>query len=85
MPIVITENGIGAYEKLEADGSVHDQYRIEFYEEHLREMSKAIRIDGVNVFGFSPLSAIDLVSTHEGMAKRYGFIYVNRDEFDLKI
>nr|AIA93336.1 Glyco_hydro_1 [uncultured Pediococcus sp.] len=54
MPIVITENGIGAYEKLEADGSVHDQYRIEFYEEHLREMSKAIKIDGVNVFGFSP-------------------------------
>jgi len=40
--------------------------------------------DGVEVFGFCPWSAIDLVSTHSGIRKRYGFIYVDRDEFDLK-
>ena len=39
--------------------------------------------DGVDVFGYCPWAAIDLISTHQGCSKRYGFIYVNRDEFDL--
>ncbi|GER67110.1 6-phospho-beta-glucosidase [Weizmannia acidilactici] len=82
LPLIVTENGIGLYEELDADGKVHDDLRIQFYEAHIWEMQKAIT-DGVEVFGYSPWSAIDLVSTHEGFRKRYGFIYVNRDEFDL--
>ncbi|PJI10557.1 MULTISPECIES: glycoside hydrolase family 1 protein [Clostridium] len=82
LPVIITENGLGAYDKLE-DDTVHDDYRIEYYKEHLHQIKEALT-DGVEVFGYSPWSAIDLVSTHEGITKRYGFVYVNRDEFDLK-
>lgn len=83
LPILITENGIGAPDKLEADGSVHDPYRIEFYEKHLHAMREAIT-DGVDMLGYCPWAAIDVVSTHQGYAKRYGFIYVDRDEQDLR-
>ena len=83
LPMIVTENGLGAYDRLEEDGSVHDDYRIDYLREHIRQMRLAIT-DGCEVFGYSPWSAIDLVSTHEGVVKRYGFIYVNRDEFDLK-
>ncbi|MBR5109669.1 MAG: glycoside hydrolase family 1 protein [Clostridia bacterium] len=83
LPMMITENGLGAYDKLEADGSVHDPYRIDYLRDHIRQMRLAVT-DGCQVMGYSPWSAIDLISTHEGMVKRYGFIFVNRDEFDLK-
>ena len=83
LPILITENGIGAPDILEPDGSVHDGYRIEFIREHLHQMRLAIT-DGVEMLGYCPWAAIDVVSTHQGYRKRYGFIYVDRDEFDLK-
>lgn len=83
LPILITENGIGAPDKLEADGSVHDPYRSEFYEKHLHAMREAIT-DGVDMLGYCPWAAVDVVSTHQGYAKRYGFIYVDRDEQDLR-
>lgn len=83
LPIIITENGLGAYDKLEEDGSIHDSYRIEYLKNHIAQCRLAIN-DGVHLIGFCPWSAIDLISTHQGMAKRYGFIYVNRDEHDLK-
>ena len=83
LPMMITENGLGAYDRLEPDGSVHDDYRIAFLRDHIIQMRLAIN-DGCEVMGYSPWSAIDLISTHEGMVKRYGFIFVNRDEFDLK-
>ena len=83
LPILITENGIGAPDKLETDGSVHDPYRIEFYEKHLHAMREAIT-DGVDMLGYCPWAAVDVVSTHQGYAKRYGFIYVDRDEQDLR-
>ncbi|NQD49769.1 glycoside hydrolase family 1 protein, partial [Bacillus altitudinis] len=79
----ITENGLGAFDKLEADGSIQDDYRIDYLEKHIEQIKWAIT-DGVEVFGYCPWSAIDLISTHQGCSKRYGFIYVNRDEFDLK-
>lgn len=81
LPLIITENGIGAYDKLE-DGAVHDDYRIDYYRQHIEQIQLAIN-DGVDLFGYCPWAAIDLVSTHSGCSKRYGFIYVNRDEFDL--
>ncbi|ATZ20531.1 glycoside hydrolase family 1 protein [Mesoplasma coleopterae] len=83
LPIMITENGIGARDVLTKDGKVHDDYRIDYYQKHIEQMALAIE-DGVEMIGYMPWSAIDLVSTHEGVSKRYGFVYVNRDEFDLK-
>ena len=83
LPILITENGIGAPDVLEADGSIHDDYRINFIKEHLHQMRLAIT-DGVEMLGYCPWAAIDVVSTHQGYRKRYGFIYVDREEFDLK-
>ena len=82
-PILITENGYGAPARLEPDGSIHDPYRIEFYAQHLRALREAIT-DGVEVLGYCPWSAVDVVSTHQGYAKRYGFLYVDRDEQDCR-
>ena len=65
------------------DGKVHDAYRIEYLRKHIEQIRLAIS-DGCEMLGYNPWSAIDLISTHEGMKKRYGFIYVDRDEFDLK-
>ena len=81
LPLIITENGIGAYDKVE-DGKVHDEYRIDYYRRHIEQLRLAVA-DGVGLFGYCPWTAIDLVSTHSGVSKRYGFIYVNREEFDL--
>lgn len=80
LPIIITENGLGAYDTLE-NGEIHDSYRIAYLKEHIEACYKAIE-NGVDLIGYSPWSAIDLVSVHEGIAKRYGFIYVDRDELD---
>ncbi|MFT8352202.1 glycoside hydrolase family 1 protein [Clostridium saccharoperbutylacetonicum] len=83
LPLIVTENGLGAYDKLEEDGSIHDPYRIEYLRKHIEQLRLSIT-DGVDMMGYCPWSAIDLVSTHEGVVKRYGFIYVDRDEFDMK-
>ncbi|WP_019615421.1 glycoside hydrolase family 1 protein [Psychromonas ossibalaenae] len=83
LPLIVTENGLGAFDKVEQDGSINDDYRIEYLAQHIEQIQMAIS-DGVEVFGYCPWSAIDLVSTHQGCSKRYGFIHVNRDEFDLK-
>ena len=83
LPMIVTENGLGAYDKLTEDGKVHDQYRIKYLQDHIEQVRLAIT-DGCEMMGYCPWSAIDLISTHEGMVKRYGFIYVDREEFDLK-
>ena len=83
LPILITENGIGAPDKLEENDVINDDYRIDYIRKHIVQLQLAIN-DGVNVLGYCPWSAIDVVSTHQGYGKRYGFIYVDRDEFDLK-
>ena len=83
LPIIITENGMGAPDKLEEDGTINDDYRIAFLQSHIEQMQLAIA-DGVDLMGYCPWAAIDVVSTHQGYAKRYGFIYVDRNEADLK-
>ena len=70
-------------DELTADEKVHDDYRIDYLRQHIKACREAIT-DGVDLFGYSPWSAFDLISTHQGITKRYGFIYINRDEFDLK-
>lgn len=79
IPMIITENGLGAYDTLNEDGTVHDDYRIDYWEQHLKSIHRAIEL-GVPVFGFLPWSAIDVLSTSNGYKKRYGFVYVDRDE-----
>lgn len=83
LPLIVTENGLGAYDTLTEDGKIHDAYRIEYLRKHIEQVQLAIT-DGVEMMGYCPWSAIDLISTHEGAVKRYGFIYVDREEFDLK-
>lgn len=79
-PIYITENGIGAFDTLESDG-VHDDYRRYYYEEHLRQVKEAI-YDGVDVRGYYAWGPIDIVSCSSNeMSKRYGFIYVDIDDY----
>jgi 6-phospho-beta-glucosidase len=79
LPMIITENGLGAHDTLTADGKVHDPYRIKYLNDHIYQMRLAIG-EGIPVIGYHVWSAIDLVSTHEGFTKRYGFIYVDRGE-----
>ena len=80
LPLFIVENGFGAIDVREADGSVDDQYRIDYLSAHIAEMKKAVVEDGVDLMGYTPWGCIDLVSAGTGeMKKRYGFIYVDKD------
>lgn len=79
LPIVISENGLGAFDTLESDGSIHDPYRISFLEEHVKEVIKAID-EGCDVIAYCTWSFTDLLSWLNGYQKRYGFVYVDRDE-----
>lgn len=81
---MITENGMGVREELGEDGCVHDQYRIDYLREHIREMGKAISIDGIPVISYNVWTFIDVVSSSDGFSKRYGFVYVDRGEKELR-
>jgi 6-phospho-beta-glucosidase len=79
-PVFIVENGLGAYDSINEKGEIIDDYRIDYLRKHIREMEKAIVQDGVECIGYTPWGCIDLVSMGTGeMDKRYGFIYVDRD------
>lgn len=79
-PIFVVENGLGAKDVVEKDG-IHDDYRIDYLRQHIQEMEKAIDEDGVDVIGYTPWGCIDLVSASTGeMSKRYGFIYVDKQD-----
>lgn len=79
VPLFIVENGFGAYDKMEEDGSIHDSYRVDYLQKHICEMKKAVEEDGVELMGYTPWGCIDLVSAGTGeMDKRYGFIYVDK-------
>ena len=83
LPLLITENGLGMADELTADGKIHDAYRIDYLRQHIEACALAIE-DGVELFGYSPWSFMDLLSSHQGFRKRYGFVYVDRDEQDAK-
>lgn len=79
LPIIITENGLGAVDQVE-DGAVHDEYRIDYLEKHIKTVKQAMEEDFVECFGYLTWGPIDLVSATTGeMSKRYGFIYVDLD------
>ncbi|MGQ7416853.1 glycoside hydrolase family 1 protein [Streptococcus suis] len=80
VPLFIVENGLGALDKVEEDGSIQDGYRIAYLEKHIQQMYEAIE-DGVELMGYTPWGCIDLVSASTSeMSKRYGFIYVDADD-----
>ncbi|MGG1618171.1 glycoside hydrolase family 1 protein [Paenibacillus sp. NRS-1782] len=79
-PLFIVENGLGAEDILEDDHKIHDAYRISYLKEHIKQMKEAI-IDGVELIGYTPWSALDIISSGTSeMSKRYGFIYVDKDD-----
>lgn len=80
MPLFIVENGFGAIDTVNEDGTIDDDYRIAYLKAHIEEMKKAVIDDGVDLMGYTPWGCIDCVSFTTGeMKKRYGFIYVDKD------
>jgi 6-phospho-beta-glucosidase len=79
-PLFIAENGLGAIDKVEADGTIQDDYRIDYLRQHIEQMSEAIH-DGVDLFGYTSWGCIDIISASTSqMSKRYGYIYVDQDD-----
>ncbi|MCC8023880.1 MAG: family 1 glycosylhydrolase [Clostridium sp.] len=78
IPVMLVENGLGARDVMEEDGAIHDSYRIDYLRRHMIQMGEALA-DGVELIGYTPWGCIDLVSASTGeMAKRYGFVYVEK-------
>ena len=81
LPIFIIENGFGAIDILDENKNCDDSYRIEYLKAHIKEMIKAMEFDGVEVMGYTPWGCIDVVSFTTGeLRKRYGFIYVDKND-----
>ncbi|WP_407892727.1 6-phospho-beta-glucosidase [Lacticaseibacillus sp. N501-2] len=81
LPLFIVENGFGAVDQKDASGHIHDDYRISYMRDHLKQMKLAVTVDGVDLIGYTPWGFIDLVSAGTGqMSKRYGMIYVDKDD-----
>ena len=83
LPILITENGLGEFDKLQEGDVINDDYRIEYLRNHIKACKEAVT-DGVELLGYCTWSFTDLLSWLNGYQKRYGFVYVNRDENDVK-
>ncbi|WP_306483027.1 6-phospho-beta-glucosidase [Anaerococcus sp.] len=81
-PLFVVENGLGAKDNPDENGYVEDDYRIDYLRDHIKAMKDAVEIDGANILGYTTWGPIDLVSAGTGeMSKRYGFIYVDRDDY----
>ena len=79
-PLFIVENGLGAVDIPDENGYVEDDYRIDYLREHIKAMIDAVELDGVDLLGYTSWGCIDLISAGTGeMKKRYGFIYVDKD------
>lgn len=80
VPLMVVENGLGALDTVEEDGSIHDQYHIDYLQSHVKQMYEAIE-DGVDLMGYTWWGCTDLVSASTSeMSKRYGFVYVDADD-----
>jgi 6-phospho-beta-glucosidase len=78
-PLFIVENGMGSNDEVTEDNKIHDDYRIDYTKKHLVEVAEALK-DGVPVMGYTYWGPIDIVSAGTGeMKKRYGFVYVDKD------
>ena len=80
IPIMVVENGLGAVDNVESDGTINDDYRIDYLKQHIEQMREAVE-DSVDLMGYTSWAPIDLVSASTGeMKKRYGFIYVDKHD-----
>ena len=80
-PLFIVENGLGAKDTVEADGSINDDYRIDYLRTHISAMIDAVAEDGVELLGYTSWAPVDLISASTGeMSKRYGYIYMDKDD-----
>ena len=80
-PLFIVENGLGAIDQLTEDGTIEDDYRISYMREHIAAMIDAVVEDGIPLMGYTTWGPVDLVSASTGeMSKRYGLVYVDRDD-----
>lgn len=80
-PLFIVENGLGATDVFDENGNIQDDYRIDYLKEHIQAFKSAVEEDGIELIGYTPWGCIDLISAGTGeMSKRYGFIYVDRDD-----
>lgn len=80
LPLFVVENGLGAKDKVEEDGSILDNYRIDYFRQHIEQLAEAIK-DGVDIMGYTTWGSIDIISASTSeMSKRYGFIYVDQDD-----
>lgn len=82
LPVMITENGMASSEAL-VDGKIHDEYRIDYLKRHIEQCQRLIE-EGYPLLGYCPWSLLDLVSSHQGFSKRYGLIYVDRNDKEIK-
>lgn len=81
LPVMITENGLGAQDVVAESGEIHDDYRIAYLSQHIKQVALAIEEDYVECLGYLVWGPIDLVSATTGeMSKRYGFLYVDFDD-----
>ena len=81
IPLFIVENGLGAPDKIEEDGQINDDYRIDYLRNHIQAMKDAVEKDGVNLLGYTLWGCIDIISAGTGeMKKRYGLIYVDKHD-----
>ncbi len=79
-PLFVCENGLGARDTLTQDGEIHDDYRIDYLKQHIKQMKEAVK-EGVDLMGYTPWGCIDLISCGTSqMSKRYGLIYVDQDD-----
>lgn len=79
-PLFIVENGLGAIDTPDENGEINDDYRIEYLRQHIKAMKDAVELDGVDLLGYTSWGCIDLISASTGeMKKRYGYIYVDKN------
>lgn len=81
LPLFIVENGMGAKDTVNENGEIIDDYRIDYLKSHIEAVRDAVCLDGVDLMGYTAWGPIDIVSASTGqMSKRYGFIYVDKDD-----
>lgn len=84
LPVFPIENGVGVIEEWDGENPIEDDYRIEYHRDHIQAMKDAVEEDGVDVLGYLGWGLIDILSSQADMRKRYGVVYVNRENHDLK-
>lgn len=84
LPVFPIENGIGVREVWDGENEIQDDYRIDYHRNHIQQMFAAMNEDGVEVIGYLGWGLIDILSSQGDMEKRYGVVYVNRSNHDLK-